>query len=296
MAKTQLVLTTAGAASSAASEGTQGAEGASATAAMKQERLSGIVQQLQDELASHQSSTSTALLVPLLQLHGGVQSHLWSLAAAELEEGSAPQQATRPQSRPGPNQAGSVRGTDEGRDGDGEGDGESDGDSTGVCSFDALEVLAEGSAIIVRELHQLHEASLYPTSCLAVLLALVAHHPAVVDVRLRHDKTSFNNYIKSIVQSEVYGQGDALYPYLQAGLDGTGQVIGIGDSGLDERSCFFNEGDNSLMNRSDYSAPVTNLTRRKVVQYVAFKGGDDTPGGHGTQYVTSRVISLAVQM
>lgn len=256
LTKTQLVLTIAAASTPGKASSSSG--------------VTEIVQQLQQELNRHESSTPSALLTPILQLYGGRRGHLWSLAAAELEEKMDPQHPT-------------------GHAGSGA-EGETKEEGGGACYFSSLQVVAEGSSgVIIRDLHQLHESSPHPTSCVTSLLALLSHHPSVVDIRLRHDKTSFNNYIKSIVQSEVYGQGEALYPYLQAGLDGTGQVIGIGDSGLDERSCFFNEGDSSLMTRSDHTAPVTNLTRRKVVQYVAYKGDDDTEGGHGTQYVVVRL-------
>lgn len=210
------------------------------------EGMEGIVAQLTEQLK--RTSSPSALLEHLLAMGRGSSGPLLELAKAELETSDQD-------------------------------------DERSLCSLSSLEVWAEGREVIVSGLHFLHAASACPSSCLAGLLALLARQKEVVDIRLRHDKATFNNYIKSIVQTEQYGEGEAMYPYHAAGLNGTGQVVGIGDSGLDERSCFFNEGDNSLMNRSNFSAPITDLTRRKVVQYVAFKGSDDTPGGHGTQYV-----------
>lgn len=194
------------------------------------------------------ASDSDFLLDHIFQLYGS-KGHLWSVAAAEWSRGV--QDFSTHESN--------------------------------ACNFAELDVTETENQISLSGIAKIQEQSEYPTACLAALMAVLAHQSQVVDIRLRHEKTSFNNYIKSIVQSEVYAQGEEMYPYLQAGLDGTGQVVGIGDSGLDELSCFFNEGDDSLMERSNFSAPVTDMSRRKVVQYVAYKGGDDTPGGHGTQ-------------
>ena len=156
-------------------------------------------------------------------------------------------------------------------------------ESDQFCSVSSLELSSDKQNIIISGLHELYGGSIQPSTCFAVVLAVLASDHEVTDVRLRHEKSSFNNYIKSIIQSEVYGEGFNMYPYLQVGLNGTSQVVGVGDTGLDELSCFFNEGDNSLVNRSQYTNPITNITRRKVVQYVAYKDGADTAGGHGTQ-------------
>lgn len=199
-----------------------------------------------------QSTDAIVLLDHIYQLYGS-RSHLWSVAAAEMGSGFASETDDSPFSR--------------------------------TCDFSGLvfEPTQIQNEVTLSGLARLSENSEFPTACVASLLAVLARQQQVVDIRLRHEKTLFNNYIKSIVQSEVYAQGEEMYPYMKAGLNGTGQVIGIGDSGLDELSCFFNEGDDSLMIRSNYTDPVTDVSRRKVIQYVDYKGGDDTPGGHGTQ-------------
>merc|ERR1711939_615104 len=69
--------------------------------------------------------------------------------------------------------------------------------------------------------------------------------------------------------------------YNQWGVTGKGVVVGVADTGLDERSCFFDNHDGSLVARSSYGSYVTDHSKRKVVQYVAYADGSDTDG-HGT--------------
>lgn len=53
-------------------------------------------------------------------------------------------------------------------------------------------------------------------------------------------------------------------------LSGTGQLVGIADTGVDLSSCFFAD--------TEYVGPQ----HRKVLQYFAFADASDIPGGHGT--------------
>ena len=46
--------------------------------------------------------------------------------------------------------------------------------------------------------------------------------------------------------------------------------------------CFFTEGDGTIVTRSTIEDPITNSSRRKVVQYIAFQDGGDYEEGHGT--------------
>eukprot|EP00612_Vaucheria_litorea_P001755 CAMPEP_0171455352 /NCGR_PEP_ID=MMETSP0945-20130129/2283_1 /TAXON_ID=109269 /ORGANISM="Vaucheria litorea, Strain CCMP2940" /LENGTH=871 /DNA_ID=CAMNT_0011980579 /DNA_START=73 /DNA_END=2688 /DNA_ORIENTATION=+ len=85
-------------------------------------------------------------------------------------------------------------------------------------------------------------------------------------------------------------------PFWAAGLLGQNQVVGIGDSGLDSRHCFFrdenfDEADaiakrqaagGGLGARFDYP------NHRKIAQYVAYTDGDEGEvGGHGTHVAGS---------
>ena len=61
-------------------------------------------------------------------------------------------------------------------------------------------------------------------SCFVQLLAVIATDPETIDVRFRHPQRKMNNVIKGIVQAKSRTQD---YPYLNLGLDGTNQVVGL---------------------------------------------------------------------
>lgn len=116
--------------------------------------------------------------------------------------------------------------------------------------------------------------------CYANLLAILALEDNILDVRVRGKYKLFNYNGKSIVQSNTITS--LSYPYHEAGLTGSGQVIGIGDSGVDELSCFFENSDSSLVARSSYRNPTYDLSKRVVVQYINFANSGDVYNGHGT--------------
>ena len=86
-------------------------------------------------------------------------------------------------------------------------------------------------------------------------------------------------------------------PYSAAGLDGEGQVVGSGDSGLNDLSCFFFDDANGelITRRSEITwEPVSHRvqidkSRRKVIQYNYALASDqiDMEKGHGTHVVGS---------
>jgi hypothetical protein len=76
----------------------------------------------------------------------------------------------------------------------------------------------------------------YFTSCpeeihRACLLSLISHllltYSLLVDIRIIFPKYPSNHWNKGIVQNNSYSE---FYPYHEAGLDGSGQIIGIGES------------------------------------------------------------------
>lgn len=61
-------------------------------------------------------------------------------------------------------------------------------------------------------------------ACFVQLLAVLAADPETIDVRFRHPQRKLNNVIKGIVQAKERARS---YPYLNRGLDGLGQVVGL---------------------------------------------------------------------
>ena len=81
----------------------------------------------------------------------------------------------------------------------------------------------------------------------------------------------------------------------ELGINGTGEVVGVADTGLDDESCFFFDSSLGNITRSPKDASSnmneleTDLSQRKVVQYVTYVDGQDEFGGHGTHVVGSIV-------
>eukprot|EP01041_Mallomonas_annulata_P005578 gene5578-11237_t len=75
-------------------------------------------------------------------------------------------------------------------------------------------------------------------------------------------------------------------PYSAIGLDGQGYVVGLIDTGLDDLSCFFMDESGTATTRTARThteTPVTEMWRRKVVQYIAWADSHpDIRYDHGT--------------
>jgi hypothetical protein len=140
------------------------------------------------------------------------------------------------------------------------------------------------SQLVIGNLDSYLDQSLdarHQSSCVRSLLShfITTYSDTIADIRLRFPKYPNNHFNKGIVQTETYSQN---YPYHAAGLDGTGQIVGVGDTGIDELSCFFRNSDNSKVARSTIFNPTFDLSKRKVIQYINYADGKDLAGGHGT--------------
>lgn len=100
--------------------------------------------------------------------------------------------------------------------------------------------------------------------------------PEVCTLETRRKTESKNTNAQWLVQSGI----DNERPWFDAGLYGNGQVVAVGDTGLDINNCYFqdtNAGD------APYEYP-TNI-HRKIVQYITFGDRTDEQYGHGTHVV-----------
>ena len=77
-------------------------------------------------------------------------------------------------------------------------------------------------------------------------------------------------------------------PLYDVGLDGSGQVVALSDSGIDTDNCYFYD--------SEHETPKTgigmvrgssNPLARKVVQYVSYADDSDYLSGHGSKFTVS---------
>ncbi|MBN2384400.1 hypothetical protein JXQ70_16095, partial [bacterium] len=74
------------------------------------------------------------------------------------------------------------------------------------------------------------------------------------------------NYEENPSVMELGFYWDAVQPYRNAGIDGTGQIVGINDSGLDLDAIFFAD--------TTAAGGTAGPTHRKVQSYIAYGGGD----------------------
>ncbi|RYG70070.1 hypothetical protein EON64_01190, partial [archaeon] len=115
--------------------------------------------------------------------------------------------------------------------------------------------------------------------CLASMVSSMLRGGEVIKVALTKPLQTQNNNARRIVQTGAL----SVEPYTAMGLNGTGQVIGVSDTGIDEHSCFFRDLEHGRVPRSTVQAPVTDLKFRKVVQYINYSGsGGDYSDGHGS--------------
>mmetsp|Transcript_27215 Transcript_27215/g.70074 ORF Transcript_27215/g.70074 Transcript_27215/m.70074 type:complete len:1426 (+) Transcript_27215:1145-5422(+) len=124
---------------------------------------------------------------------------------------------------------------------------------------------------------------------LAHVLAWLAARPSVRWLSPSKETMLHNRAAAAAMQSGGLESGQSpsnadLFPYWQAGLDGSGQIIGTGDSGLNMQSCYFE--DNAVRfrrtgTRNGFSA-FSSSKHRKVVLYVALRGDMSDADGHGT--------------
>jgi hypothetical protein len=146
----------------------------------------------------------------------------------------------------------------------------------------SLEFITQ-SQLVLGNLNTFFDAipTSYRQSCVLSLLShfLTTYSTTIADIRLSFPKYPNNHMNKGVVQAKSYSE---FYPYHYAGLDGTGQIIGVGDTGVDELSCFFRNLDSSLVARSSIYSPTFDLTKRKIIQYISYADGADLDGGHGS--------------
>lgn len=153
------------------------------------------------------------------------------------------------------------------------------------CQFHQLNMSGARTVLRIHNIHSL------PHAYCVLLLAIHVASYDITSVMVSPIPSTTNDFARAITQTglsslhfddDIYSIKKAATPYSDAGLDGTNQVIGIGDSGLDEYSCFFEHGDGSVVRRSPLTHPYTDLSRRKVVQFINYQDSCDKHSGHGT--------------
>ena len=157
---------------------------------------------------------------------------------------------------------------------------------TDPCEFGTYPATQVSGQIQIPVSHLLnHDNPNFGGACLAFAIASLAQGPAF-HMSLSSRPALLNYRSRSIEQSGSPGLSYSNAPYSAAGLLGTGQIVGIADTGVDSGSCYFYDSSGRVTPVSTNTNPAPfDLTKRKIVQYVYLAGtGDtgDTAGGHGT--------------
>jgi hypothetical protein len=133
---------------------------------------------------------------------------------------------------------------------------------------------------------------------------VIADDPAVMFVERRMQPQLFNRWARGILetglqQSADYTTGAGLLSS-QYGLHGQGQVIGIADTGIDYRHCFFNDPNYYPPFKAHKPMPTSadikasDFYHRKIVQYVVYGDAGDDQGGHGT-HTSGTIAGQSIQ-
>ena len=162
---------------------------------------------------------------------------------------------------------------------------EADADVADACCLAAMAFVAAQPEV--------HEVALKAAVKVLARDASISAKPRVPEDRTAN-KRSLNFMAVHALQSGDVGTT----PLWDAGITGGGQLVQVVDTGFDDASCFLRDTDATdgdltgsfngdvQVARSTWDATVTDLTKRKVVQYVAEElGGDyeyDYFSGHGT--------------
>ena len=110
-----------------------------------------------------------------------------------------------------------------------------------ICKYEVIDVTIRETAFRISNIIDLvYNASSYNMhgSCIAILYAVLIQLPGSSSVYLKGKPKISNMYAKQTVQTGSPGGGS---PFHAAGLDGTGQLVGLCDTGIDLYSCFFAE-------------------------------------------------------
>ncbi|CBN75410.1 subtilisin-like serine peptidase [Ectocarpus siliculosus] len=175
-----------------------------------------------------------------------------------------------------------------------------------ICGFGKLSLRhVADDLLLVEGMNHLLPGKKAPsearTACYMGLLSQLAAKPEVLRVSPLQSASLYNAVANALVQSATTTET----PLLDAGLDGTGEVIQVVDTGLDETSCFFAdddglqvehgflfggvrvEGDGNVSTvLGNYSFPF-DMSRRKIVQYIQmFKTPDQGSTSSGQNSFT----------
>ena len=155
------------------------------------------------------------------------------------------------------------------------------------CAFGSLiyEVVNDQIIVPIKEYVSLYDDSQLTAACLAYISSVVALELDTCGVSFGTQPELLNYRSRGIIQSSdpeiPIKSKSRMNPYIKAGLLGTDVIVGVGDTGLDQKSCYFSD-ENGPVETCVSGDPVTDKKKRKVIQYTVFGDDEDVKNGHGT--------------
>ena len=77
----------------------------------------------------------------------------------------------------------------------------------------------------------------HDVGCMLTLSLAIASHPNVCSLEYRERVKNNNDVVTWLTQSELKGKR----PFFDVGLDGTGQIVAVSDTGVDQDNCYFSD-------------------------------------------------------
>jgi hypothetical protein len=124
--------------------------------------------------------------------------------------------------------------------------------------------------------------------CLITLMTVLMETPKILRISPIPVHTTLNGRGAKLMQTSDNAASayDDETPIWNLGINGTGQIVGVADTGLDLYSCYFSSYSGApTVTASPSSSPTYDLSQPKVVQYITYTDAYDEEEGHGSHVV-----------
>lgn len=130
-------------------------------------------------------------------------------------------------------------------------------DRKDICNYKKLIITHRNKNVIISLGSDFFESPESAGACFTNLVVLLSSDPGVSRVALSRPLRTLNSNARPIMQTGSHGKEI----YSDAGLDGTGVIVGISDTGIDELSCYFHD-PKGQVRRSSAQHPFADLSFR----------------------------------
>lgn len=165
-------------------------------------------------------------------------------------------------------------------------EGDFESTDTTTCHFpsESIVIRFKTDHVVIGTKFNSNVSSWRSAECMYHLLSELAQNSAITQLSLSRPPRLLNINARGIVQDGAVG----VESWGALGLDGTGQIVGISDTGIDENSCYFKDARLGPVGRATVKNAYFDLSRRKVVQYIDYSGSEgDYRSGHGSHVAGS---------